>query len=67
MWTVYEMANRWGPGAVYKYWAWYGGSGFGWPPRRTGGKRVAGSLLAPGLPQVVRVVYNFYVPVVSWR
>ena len=37
VWTVYEMANRRGPGAVYKYWAWYGGSAFGWPPRRTGG------------------------------
>ena len=59
MWTVYEMANRRGPGAVYKYWAWYGGSGFGWPPRRTGGERVAGSLLAPGLPQAVRAVLLF--------
>ena len=38
VWTVYEMANRRGPGAVFKYWAWYGGSGFGWPPRRTGGR-----------------------------
>ena len=32
VWTVYEMANRRGPGEVYKYWAWYGESGFGWPP-----------------------------------
>ena len=56
VWTVYEMANRRGPGAVYKYWAWYGGSGFGWPPRRTGEERVAGSLLAPGLPQAVRLL-----------
>ena len=64
MWTVYEMANRRGPGAVYKYWAWYGGSGFGWPPRRTGGERVAGSLLAPGLPQAVRVVLSLR-PLVS--
>ena len=54
VWTVYEMANRRGPGAVYKYWAWYGGSGFGWPPRRTGEERVARSLLAPGLPQAFR-------------
>ena len=38
VWTVYEMANRRGPGAVYKYWAWYGGSG-------TGEERAAGSLL----------------------
>ena len=38
-------------GAVFKCWAWYGGSGFGWPARRTGRDRVAGSLLAPGLPQ----------------
>ena len=35
-WTVYEMANRWGPRAVHKYWAWYGESGFGWSPRRMG-------------------------------
>ena len=32
VWTVYEKANRRGPGAVYKYWAWYGRSGFGCPP-----------------------------------
>ena len=54
------MANRRGPGAVYKYWAWYGGSGLGWPPRRTGGERVAGSLLAPGLPQAVRVLLRLW-------
>ena len=38
-----------------KVWTVYGArggeSGFGWPPRRTGRERVAGSLLAPGLPQ----------------
>ena len=43
-------------GAVFKYWAWYGGRGFGWPPRRMGEERVAGSLLAPGLPQAVRLL-----------
>ena len=56
---MYEMANCRGPGAVYKYWAWYGGSGFGWPPRRAGGERVAGSLLASGLHQAVRAVLLF--------
>ena len=60
VWTVYEMANRRGPGAVYKYWARCRGSGLGWPPRRTGGERVAGSLLAPGLPQAVRVLLRLW-------
>ena len=37
-WTVYEMANRRGPGAVYKYWAWYGEERLRLaPPRRMGG------------------------------
>ena len=46
------MANLRGPGAVYKYWAWYGGSGFGWPPRRTGRGAgcwvIAGTWPSPG-------------------
>ena len=52
MWTVYELANRRGPGAVYKYWAWYGGSGFGWPPQAYSGRAgcwvIAGTWPPPG-------------------
>ena len=57
VWTVYEMANRRGPGAVYKYWAWYGGSGFGWPPRRTGGSGLLGHCWHLASPR--RFVFSF--------
>ena len=59
-WVLGHDGYRRGPGAVYKYWAWCGVSGFGWPPRRTGEERVAGSLLAPGLSQAVRVLLRLW-------
>ena len=67
---MYELANRRGPGAVYKYWAWYGVSGFAWPPRRTGGQRVAG-VIAGTWPLLGGVFLRFWccagVPLRRWH
>ena len=63
VWTVYEMANRRGPGGPERYTNTGHGTGgvasVG-PPGVRGGERVAGSLLAPGLPQAVRVLLRLW-------